>query len=149
MATEAAVNDSAPKKDYILEEDERLQTIFSMTTEDVAEWIKKMGFPFYQDCFRRNFINGRKLILADASSLCKFGITDYNHIKFIAKEIRTLLKIDDPSWEAPKGIKVAYLELKSRSGKDVDNLTLKQFIQSQPQFLKYDSKYRASDEKNT
>ncbi|KAA0187801.1 hypothetical protein FBUS_05404 [Fasciolopsis buskii] len=51
------------------------------TTEQVAEWISDLGFPNYKDCFIENFIDGRKLILVDASALPKMGITFFPHIQ--------------------------------------------------------------------
>lgn len=36
---------------------------------------------FFQDCFVSNFINGRRLLLIDASSMPRIGITDFEHIK--------------------------------------------------------------------
>lgn len=64
------------------------------SSDDVLEWIKNLGFPQYQNTFRANFIDGRKLLLVDASALVKMNIKDFNHIKEIAKEIRKLFKIE-------------------------------------------------------
>ncbi|CAE1261916.1 unnamed protein product [Acanthosepion pharaonis] len=134
MATKAAASNSMDVS-YFEKEDERLKPILSWTKQDVAEWIGKMGFPYYQDCFRCNEITGRKLILVDASTLCKLGITDYKHIKYIAKEIRKLLKIGEPKCnvsiaDIPRDIKELYLEQKSQTGKRADSLILKEFCET-------------------
>jgi len=34
-----------------------------------------------QECFASNFVTGRRLIIIDASTLPKLGITDFMHIK--------------------------------------------------------------------
>lgn len=56
--------------------------MLNWTIKDVGDWVKiDLGFPEYEDCFVLNFINGRKLILIDASSLQKLGVQDFAHIK--------------------------------------------------------------------
>lgn len=47
MATKAAASNSMDVS-YFEKEDERLKPILSWTKQDVAEWIGKMGFPYYQ-----------------------------------------------------------------------------------------------------
>jgi hypothetical protein len=53
-----------------------------------------LGFPQYQNTFRLNFIDGRKLLLVDASALVKMNIKDFDHIKIIAEAIRKVYEID-------------------------------------------------------
>ena len=36
---------------------------------------------FLQECFRANMVDGKKLMFIEASSLCKMGIQDFEHIK--------------------------------------------------------------------
>lgn len=56
--------------------------ILRWSIKEVGEWIKNdLGFPQYEDCFVSNYINGRKLILIDASSLQKLGVQHFEHIE--------------------------------------------------------------------
>lgn len=63
------------------------------TSNDVLDWIEKLGFPQYRKTFKANFINGRTLLKIDASALVKMNIKDFNHIKFITSEIRQMYKV--------------------------------------------------------
>ena len=56
--------------------------------QDVVNWIVDLGFPQYANCFRNNFIDGKKLILINGSTLPKMGIQDYEHIKIISKDLK-------------------------------------------------------------
>lgn len=67
---------------------------FKWTTDDVLAWIEKLGFPQYRNTFNVNLINGRTLLLIDASALVKMNVKDFDHIKTITKEIRRLYKIE-------------------------------------------------------
>ncbi|ESN93026.1 hypothetical protein HELRODRAFT_165181 [Helobdella robusta] len=46
-----------------------------------------------EECFTNNFINGRRLILINSSTLTKLGIHDFEHIKFLASSIRRLIRV--------------------------------------------------------
>nr|XP_025046348.1 sterile alpha motif domain-containing protein 15 isoform X2 [Pelodiscus sinensis] len=48
---------------------------------EVAEWVRQLGFPQYEECFTTNGITGRKLIHVNCSNLPQMGITDFDHMK--------------------------------------------------------------------
>ncbi|CAH1263606.1 sterile alpha motif domain-containing protein 15-like [Branchiostoma lanceolatum] len=101
--------------------------------EDVADWIEQLGFPQYRECFTTNLINGRKLIQADCSSLPRLGITDFEHMKLIARSVRELLGIEEPRWDRsislhPREPMGMFLERKSNTGRKADNLTYAGFL---------------------
>ncbi|XP_053881289.1 sterile alpha motif domain-containing protein 15 isoform X1 [Malaclemys terrapin pileata] len=48
---------------------------------EVAEWVRQLGFPQYEECFTTNCITGRKLIHVNCSNLPQMGITDFDHMK--------------------------------------------------------------------
>ncbi|XP_061174173.1 sterile alpha motif domain-containing protein 15-like [Saccostrea echinata] len=98
---------------------------------DVANWIEENGFPQYKRCFLENFITGRKLIAIDASSLPKMGIHDFEHIKQITALVRDLLGI--PKYLIKREVqmrdpRIAYLELKRRTGREMDSTTFNIFL---------------------
>lgn len=64
------------------------------TNYDVLEWVEKLGFPQYCNTFKANLINGRTLLLVDASALVRMNIKDFGHVKTIANEIRDLYKVE-------------------------------------------------------
>lgn len=78
---------------FIVDELE-LPIYLKWTLDDVLRWIKDLGFPQYQNTFKVNFINGRTLLLIDASALVKMNIRDFGHIKTITKDIRRLYKFN-------------------------------------------------------
>ncbi|XP_074959716.1 sterile alpha motif domain-containing protein 15 [Phalacrocorax aristotelis] len=101
---------------------------------EVAEWVVQLGFPQYEECFTANGITGRRLILANCSSLPAMGVTDFGHMQEISRHVRELLGIEEPLFN--RSIALPYrdnvglfLERKSRSGKKADALTFSQFIQ--------------------
>eukprot|EP00043_Microstomoeca_roanoka_P016817 m.173546 g.173546 ORF g.173546 m.173546 type:complete len:84 (-) comp16532_c1_seq1:349-600(-) len=63
----------------------------------VGDWISSLGYPQYRYCFESNYINGEKLKYIDASRLPRLGITDFTHIKSIAKSIRDLYGLAVPN----------------------------------------------------
>lgn len=67
---------------------------FNWSNDDVLRWIESLGFPQYRETFQVNFINGKKLLLVDASALVKMNIKDFDHIKTITKSIREMYKIE-------------------------------------------------------
>ncbi|XP_074643253.1 sterile alpha motif domain-containing protein 15-like [Tubulanus polymorphus] len=112
--------------------DDRVPSCLYWSENDVADWIEQLGFPCYRNCFLTNMVNGRKLIKVDASALPRLGITDFDHIKLIAKSIREMLNIEDPDWSrsisrAPRNELGMYIECKSATGEKMDNMTFKQF----------------------
>lgn len=55
--------------------------ILTWSIEDVGAWIcEEVKLPEYEQCFVSNFIDGRKMINIDASSLPKLGVTNFEHI---------------------------------------------------------------------
>ncbi|XP_067848232.1 sterile alpha motif domain-containing protein 15-like [Heptranchias perlo] len=100
---------------------------------DVANWIEKLGFPQYKDCFTSNKITGRKLIFVNCSTLPNMGITDFEHMKVISREIRKLLDVEESVWcrsiflphRGPMGL---FLERKALTGQRADALTLEEFL---------------------
>jgi len=100
--------------------------------EDVEQWITDLGFPQYKNCLKENFINGRKLILLNASNLPKIGIHDFEDILKITGSVKELLQLDSPKWDisiADNRVKpqTAFVEQKSRTGKKIDSFTVCQF----------------------
>ncbi|KAJ7377299.1 ribosomal large subunit assembly [Desmophyllum pertusum] len=104
----------------------------SWKIEDVADWVEFLGFEQYRACFKDNLINGRKLINIDASSLPRMGVTDFEHIKVIAKKVREVLGIEEPYWNRSISLLHReslglFLERKSNTGVEADLLTLEDY----------------------
>ncbi|XP_020622467.1 sterile alpha motif domain-containing protein 15-like isoform X2 [Orbicella faveolata] len=104
----------------------------SWKIDDVADWVEFLGFQQYRACFKDNLINGRKLITVDASSLPRMGITDFEHIKVIAKKVRELLGIEEPYWNRSISLLHReslglFLEKKSNTGVEADLLTFEDY----------------------
>ncbi|XP_055905573.1 uncharacterized protein LOC129941052 [Eupeodes corollae] len=72
---------------------------FYWNTLEVANWIRKLGFPQYQNTFKKNLINGRSLLRLDASYLEKLNIKDFNHMKIIMNAIRSLYGFEKSSFK--------------------------------------------------
>ncbi|CAM4571171.1 unnamed protein product [Lepidochelys olivacea] len=101
---------------------------------EVAEWVRQLGFPQYEECFTTNCITGRKLIHVNCSNLPQMGITDFDHMKEISWHVRELLGIEEPLWS--RSIALPYrdnvglfLEHKAPTGAKADALTFSQFVQ--------------------
>lgn len=75
----------------------KLPSVFNWSNEDVLNWICDLGFPECQDAFKKNLVNGRKLILINASTFSKMSISNFDLIKKIAGEIRKLYGIELPN----------------------------------------------------
>ncbi|OWF56359.1 sterile alpha motif domain-containing protein 15-like [Mizuhopecten yessoensis] len=104
------------------------------TVDQVVDWIDNLGFPYYKACFATNMINGRKLVTIEAKALPSIGITDFEHIKIIAKSIRDMLNLEEPDWTRsislpPRNDIGMYVERKSGTGKNIDSLTFNKFLQ--------------------
>lgn len=109
------------------------------SVKDVVCWIKDIGFPQYADCFASNFIDGKKLVLINGSTLPRLGIQDYEHIKAISREIKAnVLKIECDKWdrsislETHEPLKLFFLE-KSWSSRTSQELTYQEFINKRKQ----------------
>ncbi|KAK2582918.1 hypothetical protein KPH14_008985 [Odynerus spinipes] len=64
-------------------------------TIDVINWLKNtICLPQYAECFTKNLIDGRRLLLIDASTCTKIGIHDFTHIKLIMDGIRKLYNVE-------------------------------------------------------
>ncbi|EDV22654.1 Sterile alpha motif domain-containing protein 15 [Trichoplax sp. H2] len=110
-----------------IENEYGIPSCINWQAEAVADFIENIGFKQYRKTFLQNEIKGRNLIAVDASTLPKMGITDFDHIKIITKNIRELLKIEKPNSKRsialpPRGTIATFLERKSRTGKTYDNL---------------------------
>uniref|UniRef100_A0A034WTI6 Sterile alpha motif domain-containing protein 15 n=1 Tax=Bactrocera dorsalis TaxID=27457 RepID=A0A034WTI6_BACDO len=71
-----------------------LPSVYEWTIEDVCRWIRKYGYPHYQNTFRVNLVSGRKLLLIDANALAAMNIKNFNDIKHIAYGIRQLFHFE-------------------------------------------------------
>merc|ERR1711936_1152966 len=111
------INKMASTQATIVEDlkDPRVPSALYWTTEHVADWVEELGFPQYRACILTNLVNGRKLCCLHASAFPHIGITDFEHIKIIAKNNLGM-----------------YLELKSCTGKAIDTTTLKQMYLNNP-----------------
>ncbi|XP_049857448.1 sterile alpha motif domain-containing protein 15-like [Schistocerca gregaria] len=68
---------------------------WNWTPDEVSNWVgSELQFPQYKECFTKNRINGRTLLLVDASALPKMNITDFTHIKVITEAIRKLYGVE-------------------------------------------------------
>ncbi|XP_039739840.1 sterile alpha motif domain-containing protein 15 isoform X3 [Pteropus medius] len=124
-------------KDKEAQPTERMELQFEYlkwSPEKVAEWISKLGFPQYKECFTANFISGPKLIHVNCSNLPQMGITDFEDMKVISRHTRELLGIEEPSFS--RSISLPYrdniglfLEQKAHTGVKSDSLTLSEFVQ--------------------
>uniref|UniRef100_A0A1A9VAF3 Mitochondrial import receptor subunit TOM22 homolog n=1 Tax=Glossina austeni TaxID=7395 RepID=A0A1A9VAF3_GLOAU len=65
-------------------------SVYEWTIEDICCWLRNLGYRQYQNTFRVNLINGRTLLLLDASALSAINIKDFNHMRDIAGKIRGL-----------------------------------------------------------
>ncbi|XP_046358018.1 sterile alpha motif domain-containing protein 15-like [Haliotis rufescens] len=113
--------------------DERVPPAIQWTNDQVSDWIEELGFPQYKPCFTTNMIDGRKLVAIEASAFPNIGITDFEHIKIIAKSIRDLLLLEEPDWTRsisipPRSDLGMYLEKKSKRGKIINMMTYQQFL---------------------
>ncbi|KAK2856439.1 hypothetical protein Q5P01_005174 [Channa striata] len=101
--------------------------------DDVAGWIESLGYPQYKACFTDNLITGRKLIYVNCIYLPRLGITDFKDIQAISAHVRELLGITETLWshsiaDPPRDNMGLFLEKKSRTGAQADNLTFQDFL---------------------
>jgi len=109
--------------------DPNTPTAFYWNEQEVASWIGGIGYPQYKQTFIKNFINGRKLVLLDASKLSQIGVKDFEHIKIIAAHIRMILNLKEVRStrciSKPKTeLNQEYLLRKSQSGPLSDRYTM-------------------------
>lgn len=110
-----------------------LPSAFSWSTDDVSDWIEELGFPEYKILFEQNFIDGRKLIRIDSSSLVRMKIQNFDHIKKITAGIRTLYGIElakspqNPS-RLPFEPETMFKIHKSFTGRQYDEITRCEFF---------------------
>ena len=112
------------------------------SVHEVATWIDHLGFPQYQECFIQNYIDGRKLICIDASSLPKIGVTDFKHIQTLTRAIRRQLGIEDPDWDRsitlPERDSAShFLERKSMTGSGSASLTYPEHVRYLKEFARH------------
>ncbi|XP_062857450.1 sterile alpha motif domain-containing protein 15-like [Trichomycterus rosablanca] len=106
------------------------------SSQDVAEWIRSIGFPQYMGCFTENHITGKKLIYVNCCYLPQIGITNFEHMKRISAHVRELLGISEPLCsrsiaDPPRDDMGMFLQIKSRTGERTDSLTYSQFLSYQ------------------
>ncbi|KAK1150365.1 hypothetical protein AOXY_G34125 [Acipenser oxyrinchus oxyrinchus] len=110
----------------------KMSAFMNWSCEDVSKWIESLGYQQYTACFTENYINGRKLILVNCSTLPRLGVTDFNDMKAISGHICELLEILNPvgaeALHCPRGTKAVIFEEKSRTGSTADSLTYIQFL---------------------
>eukprot|EP00063_Salmo_salar_P086440 XP_014061275.1 PREDICTED: sterile alpha motif domain-containing protein 15-like [Salmo salar] len=101
--------------------------------QDVAKWIRSLGYPHYTACFTENLITGKKLIYVNCCYLPRLGITDFEDMKAISAHVRELLGTSEPLWsrsiaDPPRDSMGLFLEKKSRTGDWADSFTYTQFL---------------------
>ncbi|XP_060062823.1 sterile alpha motif domain-containing protein 15-like [Ylistrum balloti] len=104
----------------------------------VANWVEEQGFPQYKESFLSNFVTGRMLIAIDTSALPSMGVNDFDDMKRLTKLIRDLIgipKLHHKPEVAMRNPKVAYLELKRRTGNKMNNTTYKSFLHENLNFF--------------
>ncbi|XP_057315292.1 sterile alpha motif domain-containing protein 15-like [Hydractinia symbiolongicarpus] len=119
--------------------------ILTWSIEDVGAWIsEEVKLPEYEQCFVSNFIDGRKMINIDASSLPKLGVTDFEHIALISSKVRELLGMEKPFWNRPLWLTPHdpvphFLKRKSHSGSNSDALTYEEHARYLKKFYEHKS----------
>jgi SAM domain (Sterile alpha motif) len=116
---------------------------FFWTQDDVSNWIEQLGFPQYQETFKVNFIDGKKLILVDASALVKMNIKDFDHIRAITRSIREMYRIELPKYDTSISLPspcpdTAFKLFKSQSAKSYDSQTRCKFFKEKLKLIKSD-----------
>ncbi|KAF8571857.1 hypothetical protein P879_03927 [Paragonimus westermani] len=59
------------------------------TVNEVGEWIENIGYAQYKDCFIENYIDGKKLITVNASTLPMMGITKFEDTQTYKRTVIT------------------------------------------------------------
>lgn len=105
----------------------RAPACIDWSVEEVADWIERLGYKEYRDCFITNAVCGRKMIWVSASTLPSIGVTDWKHIQHIAGAVRKELGLEEPFWNRsitkPHWSQLGmFLEAKSFTGARADRL---------------------------
>lgn len=58
-----------------------LPEAYKWTTGDVLNWLACIGLPQYKSTFQANWINGRTLLLLNASRLCAMNVKVFRDIQ--------------------------------------------------------------------
>ncbi|KAM4014166.1 sterile alpha motif domain-containing protein 15 [Anomaloglossus baeobatrachus] len=114
----------------------QLPSCFRWSCRDVGGWVRRKGFPQYEACFTENGVTGQKLIHVTCSTLPRMGVTDCEHVRTIARLVRELLGVTEPSWgrsiSLPRRDNMGlFLEQKSQTGAHRELLSYSQFIREQ------------------
>ncbi|XP_057313965.1 sterile alpha motif domain-containing protein 15-like [Hydractinia symbiolongicarpus] len=131
MSSEKDLENQSRKKSF---DENGIPDCLRWTVSDVEQWVEEdLKFPQYRLCFSNNLISGKKLIHMNASNLPRIGITDFEHIKEITAKVRGLLGVNYPYWNRPinlppKDTMEHFIERKSISGKESDNLTFEEHV---------------------
>uniref|UniRef100_A0A3Q3K9C2 SAM domain-containing protein n=1 Tax=Monopterus albus TaxID=43700 RepID=A0A3Q3K9C2_MONAL len=104
--------------------------VLQWSCDDAARWIESLGFPQYKV---GNLVTGRKLIHVNSIHLPRLGITDFKDILVFSAHVRELLGITETLWSRiiadPLRDSVGlFLEKKSWTGEQADNLIYQQFL---------------------
>ena len=62
-----------------------MPAVWHWDEHEVGEWIEAIGFGEYRPHFEGCLVTGRKLVKLDASHLPQLGVSDFAHVKVIAK----------------------------------------------------------------
>ncbi|CAH1736781.1 unnamed protein product [Aphis gossypii] len=77
---------------------------WSWSVSNVMDWVQYgLKLPQYVIIFKENNIDGKKLIFINCQTLPSMHITDFDHIKYIAKNVRHLYGLS-PDTEYHNGI---------------------------------------------
>lgn len=106
---------------------------YNWSITDVTEWISNLGFPQYIEVFKKNFINGRKLVLVNSQALIKMNIQKFEHIKIITASIRNIFQIEQEKFARDLSLPIYepatfYKFFKSNSGESYDTIKLCDFL---------------------
>ncbi|KAF7991523.1 hypothetical protein HCN44_008894 [Aphidius gifuensis] len=67
--------------------------------DQVVNWIDHtVKLPQYKECFKMNFINGRRLLLLEDHLLSRIGICNLSHTRIVMNEIRKLSGFEKIDW---------------------------------------------------
>lgn len=121
-----------------------LPEAYKWTTGDVLNWLACIGLPQYKSTFQANWINGRTLLLLNASRLCAMNVkvfrdiqVYYSAFKFtwetffyyflqkVLREIRKLYQIELDS--VPE---IRYKLFKVKTGPFYENCTRTEFFKA-------------------
>ncbi|XP_075154237.1 uncharacterized protein LOC142227678 [Haematobia irritans] len=104
-----------------------LPSVYEWNIEDICKWLRAYGYPQYENTFRENLINGRTLLLLDASSLTAMNIKIFDHIKHLTYGIRSLFYFEMTKFGRsislyPEFHNELYKLYRTRNGGNYDNV---------------------------